>query len=206
MKTVKLGLMTLPLSRIISNKEQSRNNAFANNFMPLLEETTEFAVKWSKLYDSFLEEGIRDAVVVYEYMNDYYVREGNKRVSVAKFGGMEYILADTNFIDAVPDTGVNDPRKKIAHILNSPRWFTPISPLKAAFIYNGNIEVSRWRSSHEEGRVYADEMTGKSVVTKAYIADSDNIGETIERAVKEGNEIVFTISRDMLAPAVKAAA
>jgi hypothetical protein len=91
---VKLGLIELPVRRIVGNKESGRNSAFANNFMPLLEEGTEFAVKWSNLYDSFLKEGIRDAIKVYEFMNDYYVQEGNKRVSVSKFGDMEFILAD----------------------------------------------------------------------------------------------------------------
>lgn len=37
LKEVRLGLMELPLSRMTGNKEQGRNNAFANNFMPLLE-------------------------------------------------------------------------------------------------------------------------------------------------------------------------
>ncbi len=64
---VRLGLLELPLRRIVGNKEMGRNSAFANNFMPLLEEGTEFAVKWSNLYDSFLNEGIRDSIKVYEY-------------------------------------------------------------------------------------------------------------------------------------------
>ncbi|MBP5262335.1 MAG: BMP family ABC transporter substrate-binding protein, partial [Clostridiales bacterium] len=76
-----LGLLELPLSRIKGNKEAGRNSAFANNFMPLFEENTEFAQKWSALYDSYKQEGIRDAIKVYEYMNQYYVQEGNKRVS-----------------------------------------------------------------------------------------------------------------------------
>ncbi len=91
---VHLGLMELPLSRITGNKAESRNNAFANNFMPLLDETSEFGVKWSFLYDSYIKEGIRDAIKVYEYMHRFYVLEGNKRVSVSKYGGSEYILAD----------------------------------------------------------------------------------------------------------------
>ena len=66
--------------------------------MPLLEDGTEFAVKWSNLYDSYMQEGIRDAIKVYEYMNDYYVQEGNKRVSVSTYGGTEYILADVTRI------------------------------------------------------------------------------------------------------------
>ena len=94
----RLGLMELPLDRIKGNKEAARNNAFANNFMPLLEDGTEFAVKWSNLYDSYLQEGIRDAIKVYEYMNNYYVQEGNKRVSVSKYGGTEFILADVTRI------------------------------------------------------------------------------------------------------------
>ena len=95
---VHLGLIELPLSRIKGNKEATRNNAFANNFMPLFDENSEFGVKWSALYDSYKEEGIRDAIKVYEYMHEYYVQEGNKRVSVSKFGGSEYILADVTRI------------------------------------------------------------------------------------------------------------
>lgn len=93
-----LGLLELPISRIKGNKEFGRNNAFARNFMPLCEESSEFARKWSDLYDSYKTEGIRDAIKVYEYMNQYYVQEGNKRVSVSKFGGTEYILADVTRI------------------------------------------------------------------------------------------------------------
>jgi len=101
--TVHIGLLELPVSRIVGNKEQGRNSAFANNFMPLLEEGTEFASKWSDLYDSFLKEGIRDSIKVYEFMNNYYVQEGNKRVSVAIYGGMEFILADVYRIVPKPD-------------------------------------------------------------------------------------------------------
>ncbi|MBR0118820.1 MAG: BMP family ABC transporter substrate-binding protein, partial [Eubacterium sp.] len=47
-----LGLMDLPLSMITGNKESARSNAFANNFMPLLDEGSEFALKWENLYES----------------------------------------------------------------------------------------------------------------------------------------------------------
>lgn len=98
LKQVHLGLMELPLSRITGNKEMGRNNAFANNFMPLFDEDSEFGVKWAHLYDSYMDEGIRDAIKVYEYMNRYYVQEGNKRVSVSKYGGSDFILADVTRI------------------------------------------------------------------------------------------------------------
>lgn len=81
----KLGVMQVPAEFIVGTKAQERANAFAANFMPLLSETTEFAKKWKTLCKAHLEEGIRDPVKVYEYMNRYYVEEGNKRVSVLKF-------------------------------------------------------------------------------------------------------------------------
>ena len=102
--TRNIGLIELPVNRIKGNKEQGRNSAFAANFMPLLEEETEFAMKWSDLYDSYKKEGIRDAIKVYEYMHQFYVQEGNKRVSVSKFGGTDYMLADvTRIIPARSD-------------------------------------------------------------------------------------------------------
>ena len=41
-----------------------------------------------------MEEGIRDPVLVYEYMRKFYVQEGNKRVSVSKYVGAATILAE----------------------------------------------------------------------------------------------------------------
>ena len=99
--TRSIGLLDLPVNRIKGNKEQGRNSAFAANFMPLLDENTEFALKWSDLYDSYKQQGIRDAIKVYEYMHQFYVQEGNKRVSVSKFGGTDYMLADVTRV--IPD-------------------------------------------------------------------------------------------------------
>lgn len=53
--------------------------------MPLLDEDTEFAQKWNALCDAHLSVGIRDPIKAYEYMNKFYVEEGNKRVSVMKY-------------------------------------------------------------------------------------------------------------------------
>ena len=80
-----LGLVQIPAERIVGTKTRGRGNAFACNFMPILGENTEFAMKWCSLCESHLKEGIHDAIVAYEYMNEFYVMEGNKRVSVLKF-------------------------------------------------------------------------------------------------------------------------
>ena len=80
-----LGIVSVPTEFLVGVKSRSRVNAFAPNFMPILEEKTEFAMKWESLCQAHLSEGIRDPVKVYEYMNRFYVEEGNKRVSVLKF-------------------------------------------------------------------------------------------------------------------------
>lgn len=80
-----LGIIDIPLDKIAGTKTSGRKNSFANNFMPLLREGTEFAAKWSSLYDAQMDEGIRDPILAYEYMTRYYVQEGNKRVSVLKY-------------------------------------------------------------------------------------------------------------------------
>ncbi|HIS31745.1 MAG TPA: BMP family ABC transporter substrate-binding protein, partial [Candidatus Limivivens intestinipullorum] len=85
--SVSLGTMDIPLSRIVGTKTEDRANAFASNFMPLLPEQSEFAAKWSLLYNYQVKEGIQDPIVAFEYMNQFYVQEGNKRVSVLKFLG-----------------------------------------------------------------------------------------------------------------------
>ena len=85
--TIDLGLMDIPLEKIVGTKTAGRSNAFANNFMPLLPDDSEFGMKWISLYKYQINEGIQDPIVAYEFMNQFYVQEGNKRVSVMKFLG-----------------------------------------------------------------------------------------------------------------------
>lgn len=80
-----LGVMTVPLDKVLGTNGRDRTQAFAANFMPILEPESEFAGKWAHLIDSAREEGIRDPIEVMEYLNHFYVVEGNKRASVMKF-------------------------------------------------------------------------------------------------------------------------
>ncbi len=89
-----IGLREVPIKRIMGTYAAGRSTAFAGNFMPLLGPDTEFAQKWQHLYQAHLEEGIRDAIKVYEYLGYYYVIEGNKRVSVLNFVDAYSIHAD----------------------------------------------------------------------------------------------------------------
>ncbi|MBR0281093.1 MAG: BMP family ABC transporter substrate-binding protein [Oscillibacter sp.] len=88
-----LGLIQIPMEFVVGTKSGGRTNAFARNFMPLLDGATEFSGKWERLCNTHLKEGIRDPIKATEYMNRYYVEEGNKRVSVLKYFGAETISA-----------------------------------------------------------------------------------------------------------------
>lgn len=80
-----LGLVDIPIDRIVGTKTKGRTNVFAANFMPLPDENSEFAGKWANLADAHLEEGIHEPIIAYEFMNRFFVCEGNKRVSVMKY-------------------------------------------------------------------------------------------------------------------------
>ncbi|MDF2594525.1 MAG: family transporter substrate-binding protein [Clostridia bacterium] len=80
-----LGQVEIPIHKIIGTYTHSRSISFAHNFMPLMSLKTEFASKWTTLYNYHIEVGIADPIKVYEYLNHFFVIEGNKRVSVLKF-------------------------------------------------------------------------------------------------------------------------
>lgn len=82
-----LGLVQIPIDQIVGTRYEGRSNAFAGNFMPILKEGSEFERKWSNLCEIHQTEGIRDPIKAVEYMNKFYVLEGNKRVSVMKYFG-----------------------------------------------------------------------------------------------------------------------
>lgn len=84
-REIPLGLVQIPMDQIAGTKTEGRGAAFSKSFYPLLEDKSEFAAKWSALCRAHLNEGIRDPIKAYEFMNRFYVLEGNKRVSVLKF-------------------------------------------------------------------------------------------------------------------------
>lgn len=99
---VPLGLVQIPLDQIVGTKTDSRSNAFARNFMPILKENSEFAFKWARLCEAQVEEGIREPIKAYEYMNKFYVVEGNKRVSVLKYFEVNTIAGNVTRIIPKP--------------------------------------------------------------------------------------------------------
>ncbi len=99
---VPLGLVDIPIDQIRGTKTEGRKTAFAANYMPILDENTEFAAKWISLSQAHLMEGIREPVKAYEYMNRFYILEGNKRVSVLKFFGADSIPGNVTRLVPAP--------------------------------------------------------------------------------------------------------
>ena len=91
---VYVGILEIPLDLVVGTITSSRATSFTESWMPTLDEDTEFATKWSRLYDAQIEEGIREPIQVYEYMHAFYVKEGNKRVSVLKYLQAPSIMAE----------------------------------------------------------------------------------------------------------------
>ncbi|MBO4288675.1 MAG: BMP family ABC transporter substrate-binding protein [Lachnospiraceae bacterium] len=89
-----IPLTEIPAERIRGVRSAGRTSAFSADFLPLLEPDTEFAAKWIRLCaDHLSDTGIRDPIVCFEYLGDFYVQEGNKRVSVLRYFGAPKIPA-----------------------------------------------------------------------------------------------------------------
>ena len=82
---VDVGLVEIPAERIVGTKSAGRITAFTASFRPLLEVKSEFGTKWINLCKAHLgDTGITDPILCYEYLGNFYVQEGNKRVSVLR--------------------------------------------------------------------------------------------------------------------------
>lgn len=83
-----VGLVEIPSERIVGVKSAGRITAFTASFRPLLDVKSEFATKWISLCKAHLgDTGITDPILCFEYLGNFYVQEGNKRVSVLRHFG-----------------------------------------------------------------------------------------------------------------------
>ena len=85
---VEVGLVDIPSEKIVGIKSAGRVSAFTPEFRPLLDQKTEFGLKWINLCTAHLgHTGITEPILCYEYLGNFYVQEGNKRVSVLRHFG-----------------------------------------------------------------------------------------------------------------------
>ena len=80
-----VGLVDIPTERIVGTRTAGRITAFTATFRPLLDQKSEFGIKWVNLCTAHLSDtGITDPIECFEYLGNFYVQEGNKRVSVLR--------------------------------------------------------------------------------------------------------------------------
>jgi hypothetical protein len=84
-----LGLRVVEVSKIVGSV--GRNEAFDRGFMPT---KASLAERWKRVDRAFHRGLDLPAVRLYKIGNSYFVEDGNHRVSVARYQGIETIEAD----------------------------------------------------------------------------------------------------------------
>ena len=169
-----LGLQEIPVELIAGTKTRARQNSFAPGFMPLLDTDTEFAAKWSNLYQAQLSEGFNNPIKVYEYLHRFYTQEGNKRVSVSVFLEMPVIMAEV--IRLIPPADVLEKNPAYAEFLD----FYRVAPIYDIVC--------------EEPGAYAEiaELLGESIA-----ADAEPWPEETVKKLKSSYWMFCKVSRTM---------
>ena len=81
---------------------------------------------------------------------------------------------------------------------------TPV--LKVAFIHDRTVENSAWTYSHELGRKYIQDVFGDKIEAVSIDGVEDEDADaSFERAIAEGNKVIFSTSPKLCLAAVKAA-
>jgi hypothetical protein len=162
---IALGLIEVPLKKIRGTYSAGRQSALAGNFMPLLAEDSEFSAKWRDVMAVHLEEGLRDPIQVYEYLGWYYVREGNKRISVLSFlGAYSYAAQVTRLL---PPADSPDEEVRVFYELAGPNKRRPIR----------HMWFSRFGTFTE-----LQELAGKAIPPQTAAEDT---GDAVETLLKE---------------------
>ena len=181
--SVDMGIVQIPANLIVGTKTKGRMNAFSSNFMPILEEGTEFSDKWKRLCEAHLTEGIRDPIKAYEYMNRYYVEEGNKRVSVLKF--FDAVAIPGHVIRLMPEGGGEE-----VELYNEFLEFYKYSKVNfIEFSKKGSYAMLQKALGKEAGEEWSDDEQSEFAGTyyyfkKAYLASGgDKLQSTVGDAM-----------------------
>ena len=84
-----LGLKVVEVSKIVGSV--GRHEAFDRTFMP---KKASLAERWKRVDRAFHRGLAMPAIRLYKVGNSYFVEDGNHRVSVARYQGVETIEAD----------------------------------------------------------------------------------------------------------------
>ena len=117
-----LGMRVVEVSRIVGSV--GRWWQFDGCFMPA---EASMAERWKRVDRAFRRGVELPAVSLYKLGGSYFVLDGNHRVSVARYQGVEMIDAEvTEFLPSLPDSSGSDPeRRRGETVVNGPngRWW-----------------------------------------------------------------------------------
>ncbi len=148
---VPVGLVQIPLKKVVGTASRGRTNAFAANFMPILDPGSEFSAKWGILYEGIVDQGLIQPVKVLEYLGLYYLVEGNKRVSVMKYLDSIDIEAEvTRVLPARSDAPENVLYYEFLPFYNDSQinylWFSKPGSVARLYELTGKTPGEKWTS------------------------------------------------------------
>lgn len=90
---IDLGVMEIPVSQIVGiAAADGRELLYTSDFIPLSSPKSSFAKAWCQLYMEYLsDKGLMNPIRCFEYLGQFYVEDGVKRVSVVKNHGAAVI-------------------------------------------------------------------------------------------------------------------
>lgn len=90
-----LGILMIPTSQIVGvSEEQEETLLYTKEFLPVSDPNSAYAAQWRLVYSDFVRScGLCDEIHCLEYLGKFYVSDGLKRVSVAKFTGIPTMRA-----------------------------------------------------------------------------------------------------------------
>ena len=97
--SVNLGIKEIPLGKIVGSVE--KYSYFDQNFVP---KNNIVKQRWISIYTAYMAETMLPPVILYKIKDDYYVYDGNHRVSVAKFLNFASIEAEVEEFLPTKDT------------------------------------------------------------------------------------------------------
>ena len=97
--SINLGIKEIPLDKIVGSVE--KYSYFDKNFVPKNDIVKQ---RWINIYVGYMMDSMLPPVILYKIKDDYYVYDGNHRVSVAKFLNFASIEAEVEEFLPTKDT------------------------------------------------------------------------------------------------------
>ena len=175
------------------------------------EERKRFSSGFSRLRDALALSGVRTGLsaseVLLAWLRVYHFSEIFERSSQELAKGLKSLHTEMESVahDRPISVSTEPPapdKNVVSRLLGS-----VIEPhLTAAFIYTQPPEASRWIAGHELGRRELEERLGDRVTTRAYLCDGAGAGETMEKAIEEGAQVIFAVTPPLVDACCRVAA